>query len=575
MHDQIQKIIPDPSVEALSAEVYKLLKLKYPNTPNEFMQRVEQELRYIQDECLQDEFWLHYVIAKELLTAGISFYFFEGMEYSFVAYLLGCTEINPLLPHYYCEVCRQVEAISSVADGFDLPAKTCPFCGKTMHGDGHNLIFRWYLDMRSPKEVPLYCGFSTTKEGVEIIEKFLTKTAEIVPYSFKYHGAYEFEGWYLCGEEQLEGCMHHVIPHPYRSGETLRTVECEFDEHLLSIQAFPFSKEGPCLRLEMLCKRCGVAQSDIPMDDPAVYQWIWEAHQADEPNNKGCLPSTWIYSSDLEKMEYEHTLWRKNFSGSLRFSDEVDFQGICSSKIGAVAKQNGVRRKFCDVDTIYQYFLHFGISEEAAFGLAKELRHGNWYGKDARTCHCQRVVLPKWFVNAAKGVKYLQCRAFSVLHGMRSLRLAWFALYFPEEFRKVMQERNLDILKEKLLEKFQEKAEESDDDDIYILDEDGRDATIGNRSERVARARSFIPATQQDFRQVFRAKMQEAKQDYQQDYVKQCECCGYPVLFCGDICDECGWEQQESAAWTGANPVDLKTYRKLYIQARGINRIVR
>ncbi len=98
---------------------------------------------------------------------------------------------------------------------------------------------------------------------------------------------------------------------------------------------------------------------------------------------------------------------------------------------------------------------------------------------------------------------------------------------------------------------------------------------MGNRAERVARARSFIPVTQQDFLQVFRAKTQEAKQYYQQDYVKQCECCGYPVLFYGDICDECGWEQQESAAWTGANPVDLKTYRKLYMQARGIKRLVR
>ncbi len=68
-------------------------------------------------------------------------------KFHLLAYYLGISEVNPLPCHYECE-CGNFEWISpklgrdffeKFADGFDFPDKICPECGKTMHGDGHNL----------------------------------------------------------------------------------------------------------------------------------------------------------------------------------------------------------------------------------------------------------------------------------------------------------------------------------------------------------------------------------------------------------------------------------------------------
>lgn len=61
---------------------------------------------------------------------------------SFVAFLLGCTPVNPLQPHYHCKACKHVEFVPGAASGFDLPDRPCPHCGGVMSGDGHDLPFK-------------------------------------------------------------------------------------------------------------------------------------------------------------------------------------------------------------------------------------------------------------------------------------------------------------------------------------------------------------------------------------------------------------------------------------------------
>lgn len=59
---------------------------------------------------------------------------------SFVAFVLGATEINPLKPHYFCPYCHKIEFDETVLCGWDLPTKRCS-CGREYLRDGHNLPF--------------------------------------------------------------------------------------------------------------------------------------------------------------------------------------------------------------------------------------------------------------------------------------------------------------------------------------------------------------------------------------------------------------------------------------------------
>ena len=57
---------------------------------------------------------------------------------SFIGWLLGGTNANPLPPHYYCPQCKRVEFVSGIKCGIDLPDKMCN-CGHVYNKDGFGL----------------------------------------------------------------------------------------------------------------------------------------------------------------------------------------------------------------------------------------------------------------------------------------------------------------------------------------------------------------------------------------------------------------------------------------------------
>lgn len=80
---------------------------------------------------------------------------------SFVAYLLGATEVNPLRAHYYCPKCHNIEFSDTEYCGWDLKDKKCS-CGTTLVKDGHNISFESvgstlyqgaHFDLCVPKEI--------------------------------------------------------------------------------------------------------------------------------------------------------------------------------------------------------------------------------------------------------------------------------------------------------------------------------------------------------------------------------------------------------------------------------------
>lgn len=57
---------------------------------------------------------------------------------SFIGWLLGGTNVNPLLAHYYCSKCKKIEFIPTVKCGLDAPDKVCS-CGNLYKKDGFGI----------------------------------------------------------------------------------------------------------------------------------------------------------------------------------------------------------------------------------------------------------------------------------------------------------------------------------------------------------------------------------------------------------------------------------------------------
>lgn len=102
-----------------------------------------EELMLSEQEAL---LWMGFMgkLNEEFCKAGAYFEVRDAqMGASFIAWLLGGTNVNPLPAHYYCPRCKRVEFITEVQYGIDAPDKKCA-CGESYRKDGFGIDLRLF-----------------------------------------------------------------------------------------------------------------------------------------------------------------------------------------------------------------------------------------------------------------------------------------------------------------------------------------------------------------------------------------------------------------------------------------------
>lgn len=142
---------------------------KYGNNVSGFIsERYESEINSIILKGLSSDYLRAYMIAEKCLELGCLYDLGVCAGGSFVLYLMGISELNPLPPHYYCRKCKRVEFVDAeeYPSGFDLNTcdtarKICPCCGDPLVGDGHNVPFESFAEDNGSKITELKFNFSS------------------------------------------------------------------------------------------------------------------------------------------------------------------------------------------------------------------------------------------------------------------------------------------------------------------------------------------------------------------------------------------------------------------------------
>ena len=247
----------DQETVATSACFRKAEEIYGKELPAEVRNRLELELSAIRENDYLDAMLFEKRLLDHAAESGLHAIGVGGIGASFVAFLLGITEVDPLPAHYYCPDCHHFEWAEGRDDaggvsviGYDLPEKACPECGHKLTGDGFNIPF----------EILTTCQFNKSP-GIAIKADAATihKLQQWVPEEYKEESVPE-EPWYLdaedvgelLGSEKAKALLQKCEPSFLNQMRVLAIIEDEGEwgqDVSLQDENMPFFRDDVYLRL--------------------------------------------------------------------------------------------------------------------------------------------------------------------------------------------------------------------------------------------------------------------------------------------------------------------------------------
>lgn len=486
--DKCPPVIPN-SDEILTTICYNKAHEMYgPKLPEIVEKRLERELHSI----ITNGFAVMYIIAQKLVWKSVEDGYLVGSRgsvgSSFVATMSGITEVNPLVPHYYCSECHyydfdseEVKQFRGMA-GVDMPDKACPKCGAKLKKDGYDIPFETFLGFKGDKEPDIDLNFSGEYQSkahkyTEVIfgagQTFRAGTIAALAdktafgYVKKY---YEEKGLKKrnCEIDRIvQGCVgvrrstgQHpggivVLPvgedinsftpiqHPANDTET-DIITTHFDYHSIDhnlLKLDILGHDDPTM-IRMLQDLTGMDPLTIPLDDPKVMS-LFESTEAlgVEPKDiggceLGCLGIP-EFGTDFS-MGMVQEAKPKYFSDLIRIAGLSHGTDVWLNNAQDLIK-NGIATistAICTRDDIMTYLINKGVESEESFKIMEMVRKGKvaagkcdkWeqWKADMRACD-----VPEWYIESCQKIKYMFPRAHAAAYVMMAWRIAYCKVYFP------------------------------------------------------------------------------------------------------------------------------------------------
>ncbi|MXR05747.1 PolC-type DNA polymerase III [Mesomycoplasma flocculare] len=484
----------DKSETKLKEFVYEKAYEKYGNyLPELIDKRIKNELEPIINHGFHVVYWISKRIVQEAKAQGAIVDSRGSVGSSFVAFLIGITDVNPLLAHYLCNNCHKVEFSESeqFLSGFDLPDKNCENCNYRMDKDGHNIPFETFLGFNAEKVPDIDLNFSgetqlkmhdfvrdlfgidkTFRAGTILTNAEKTvfglarKLGEFrarldpkfdinheVSYftnSFldflatKAQGVKRTSGKHAGGiivipqNQEIEDFTPINFPANNEKSDW-KTTHFDYNalhDNLLKLDILGHDDPTILLHLEELTK---IKSDQIPKSDPKILSLFSSCKEL------GIKPQQILgeITGTIGIPEFGTPFVRKMLQ-SANVKSFADIFAICGLAHGTGVWQDNAQALITskkhlihDViscrDDIMIYLLKKNVEHRKAFNIMENVRKGKGLDEsDIKLLMGQKV--PIWYIESLQKIGYLFPKAHAVAYAMKAWKIAYFKLYHPLAF---------------------------------------------------------------------------------------------------------------------------------------------
>ena len=470
-------MVPGADREIEEMSYRKARRLYGENLPKIVSDRLDLELKPI----LKHGFSALYIIAQRLVKKSNDDGYLVGSRgsvgSSFVATMIGVTEVNPLPPHYRCKHCQYNKFITdgSVGSGFDLPSMDCPVCGTPLIKDGHNIPFAVFLGFDGDKVPDIDLNFSGDYQPVahkytEVLfgKMNVFRAGTIAGLQDKNAYGYAMHYYEDMGvqkgrpyiEHMMRGCMgvkattgqhaggimvvprdmdvHYFTPiqRPANNMES-DTLTTHFDYHSISerlVKLDILGHDDPTV-IKMLEELTHRDPETIPFDDPATMSIFTSTDALGiTPEELGANMGTY----GIPEFRTSFTQKMIDDSNPDCFADLVRISGFSHGtnvwlgnaqdliKAGTSTLKDAISAR----DDIMNYLMQNGIDPLLSFKTMENVRKGKGIAPDV----VEKLYaggIPEWYVESCQKIKYLFPRAHATAYVMMGYRIAFCKVHYP------------------------------------------------------------------------------------------------------------------------------------------------
>ena len=408
---------------------------------------------------------------------------------SFVATMMGITEVNPLPAHYRCLKCQTSifkdedgnELGATYSSGFDLPDMKCPNCGEMMYKDGQDMPFATFLGFNADKVPDIDLNFSDLNQasaheytkvlfGVDNVYRAGTigTVAEKTAFGFV-RGYFEDKGITnkrSCEIERLAvGCtgvkrttgqhpggivvvpdymeVSDFTPFQYPADDATspwRTTHFDYhaiDQDLLKLDILGHSDPT---QLRLIQDLTGTDVSKVPLDDKETMS-IFTSTKVLGVTEEEIMCKTGTLG--IPEFGTPFTISMVEETKPKTFAELVKISGLSHgtdvwlgnardliiNNIVPFKEVIGCR------DDIMVYLMYHGVEPIKAFKIMEFVRKGKaskspdeWAGHVETM---EKAGIEKWFIDSCAKIKYMFPKAHAAAYVISAFRIAWYKVHMP------------------------------------------------------------------------------------------------------------------------------------------------